>query len=853
MGNYAQFILYKLVPKPDGKTDKLPVDHRTLRVFLKGDDWQQDSTATTTFENAAALLPRCGPKHGIGFFFKKEDPFFFLDIDNCLQDGRWSPTALDITTRLPGAAVEISPSGTGLHIFGSVSSVPEHACKNIPYDTELYTSGRFATLNILSGGHSVGSAAVDCTATLGSVISLYYPPKQRNTATPNNWTTEPVPEYTGPTDDAELVKRACAAKSAAAAFGGSSSFKSLWDADEDAMEAAYPSKTGNVYNESSADAALAQHLAFWTGSNMERMRSIMLQSELYREKWEREDYLPRTIRKAVSMQTAVYSVVKTEPTEEVKSLKLQGSESQVKYGASILSQRIAECKGNKEYIELLSGQRLAKYWIESQGRTVEDIIEALTPVESAKDPFKEMKEPEFSVGFQFLAAQQQADYFKGCIYVQEVHRIFVPSGALLKPDQFNATYGGYSFQFDDGGKNTRKAFEAFVESQVVKYPKAESGCFKPDRTPGELIRQEGRVLVNTYTPVVTKRMKGDVTPFLNHLIKVLPNERDQTILLSFMANCLQNKGVKFQWAPLLQGTPGNGKTLFTRCMIAAIGKKYAHMPRSSEIGEKYNAWVFDKLFIGVEDVYVPEKKWEILEILKPMITGTELERRAMQTDQTMHDICCNFIFNSNHKDAIRKTENDRRFSVFFTAQQSLADLVRDGMDGDYFPDLYDWLKLDGYAIVTDFLYNYQAPEEFNLRAMQSRAPETSSTGEAISISLGGVEQEILEAIDEGRQGFSGGWISSMALELLLKDKRKDGAIPLNKRKEMLETLDYKWHPNLNSGRVNNSVLPDNGKPRLFIKTGHPALTLTAAAEIASAYTAAQLPAMTKAAEVFGNG
>jgi len=852
MGKYPQFILYKLVPHRTipGKMDKLPIDYRTCQVYAKGADWQQDPTATTTFEIASTLAAQCGPNYGIGFFFKKEDPLFFLDIDNCLQGDQWSPTAIDIINKLPGAAVEVSQSGTGLHIFGSYSAAPDHSCKNTQLDLELYTSGRFVAL---TGDRVVGDVATDCTQTLASVVAQYYPPKQHqnNGNMSEDWTTEAVPEYTGPEDDAELIKRALNTKSASSAFGGSSSFKDLWEANEEVLGKSYPDAGGRPYDASSADQALAQHLAFWTGNNCERILKIMKESKLCRDKWEREDYLPRTILNSVSMQTQVYSITPTVLPEEAEGIKLNGTKPQIKYGLSILADKIIECKGNQDHINLLLEKKDAKYWIDKKNTPVDEIIISLIPIETTPDPFKSIKSPEFSAGYQYLGPTQQAEHFKGCVYIQENHRIFTPTGALLKAEQFNATYGGYNFDFSSDGKITKKAFEAFTESQMVKYPKAEIMCFKPNLEPGKITKQDGRMMVNTYVPVVTKRIKGDITPFLNHLKKVLPIKRDQTILLSYMAACVQHKGIKFQWAPLLQGTHGNGKTLFTLCVAAAIGKTHTHLPRAAEIGEKFNAWLFNKIFIGVEDIKVHDQKRDIYEILKPMITSESLERRAMQSDQVMHDICCNFIFNSNYRDALPITDEDRRFCIFFTAQQNKEDLIRDGMIGDYFPNLYDWLKADGYAIVTDFLYSYEAPEEFNIRAMQSRAPITSTTADAVKASLGGVEQEIIEAIDEGRPGFANGWISSMALNLLLISKRKDSVIPINKRKDILETLGYKYHPGLKNGRVNNAVMPDNGKPRLFVKDNNPANCLTVGKEIAAAYSAAQEPNQSRAAEVFG--
>jgi hypothetical protein len=304
-----------------------------------------------------------------------------------------------------------------------------------------------------------------------------------------------------------------------------------------------------------------------------------------------------------------------------------------------------------------------------------------------------------------------------------------------------------------------------------------------------------------------------------------------------MAACVQYKGIKFQWAPLLQGTEGNGKTLFTRCVAAAIGERYTHLPPANEISEKFNAWLFNKLFIGIEDIYVPDHKKEVIEVLKPMITNSRLAMRAMQTDQMMADVCANFMLNSNHKDAIRKTRNDRRFAVFYTAQQAAEDVIRDGMGGDYFPNLYAWLRGGGYAAVTEYLYAYKIPDAYNPATECHRAPETSSTEEAVSLSMGTVEYEIIEAVSNGSvPGMRGGWISSIALTNFLVSKRMDGKVPANKRREMLKTLGYDYHPSLHDGRVNNGTMTDGGgKPRLFIHKDSPHHLIGSAAEVVRQY------------------
>jgi hypothetical protein len=791
LGLYPQFIVYKLVPR-DGKTAKLPVDHRTGQVMLKDADWQNDPAAWTDADTAISTAARLGPSHGVGFLFRPEDPFFFLDIDNCAEPAGWSWLAHDLCGRLAGAAIEVSQSGKGLHIIG-MGTVPPHRCKDkTKLGLELYTEGRFVAL---TGFNAVGEVATDCTAAIGAIVAQHFQSDAGAVADgkPATWTDRPTAGYTGPANDDELLAKAMrSGDMAGQAFGARATFAALWNADSVVLGRSYPDQyktPPGPYDASSADMALASHLAFWTGRDCERIDRLMRRSALARPKWDKHtSYMQTTILNAVGGCREVYSIspesVTPPPPESVAP-------------APVIT----------------------------------------TPTAPGTD-----NGPILVDGFQYMAPTQQCDHFAGCVYVQDVHRVFTPRGALLKPDQFRVTYGGYIFVLDAANdKTTKSAWEAFAESQAVRYPIAESQTFRPDLQPGVIVEEEGRTVVNTYTPAIVDRAEGDVTPFLNHLHKMLPDQRDADILLAYMAACVQHIGVKFQWAPLLQGAEGNGKTLFTRCVARAIGMQYTHLPKADEVGNKFNSWMMRKLFIGIEDVYYPADRREIIEALKPLITNDYLPIEFKGVDQINARVCANFMLNTNHKDAIRKTQNDRRFAIFYTAQQSEADIRRDGMAGDYFPDLYDWLKTGGYAKVSHFLATYQIPDELNPATRCHRAPQTSTTAQAIQMSVGGVEQEIMEAIDEGRMGFAGGWVSSLAVDKLLDGMKLSRAIPPNKRREIMQGLGYDWHPALRNGRVNNPTAVDGGgKPKLFIREGHADRAIESPAEAARAYESAQV-------------
>lgn len=406
----------------------------------------------------------------------------------------------------------------------------------------------------------------------------------------------------------------------------------------------------------------------------------------------------------------------------------------------------------------------------------------------------------------FLSTPEMIDHFKDCVYIRDAHRMFIPDGSMLKPEQFNATYGGHLFtMYPDGTKPTKKAFEAFTENACHQFPWAKSTCFEPNRSPGEIIKDH----VNIYVKPNVEIKQGDISRFVDFLGRLLPDEQDRKILISYMAAIVQYPGKKFQWAPVLQGAEGNGKTLAASCVAYAVGEQYSHMPKSEQLGEKFNSFVEAKLFILVEEVHMNGRR-EVLNILKPMITNRRIEVRPMHGEKRMIDNTANWFFCTNHKDAVLKEKNDRRYAVFFTAQQSYDDIIHDGMGGQYFPDLYSWLDNGGYASVAHWLNNYVIEGDFNPATLCHRAPKTSVTDEAVSLSLGPIEQEIIEACESDREGFREGWISSYELDILMRERHFK--IAKSKIGSILTDLGYShW------GRATKPLIPHLIRPSLWYR------------------------------------
>lgn len=761
-----------------------------------------------TYEIARAYADSAGMA-GVGFVFTAADPFFFLDVDKALVNGQWSQLAQEVCALMAGAAVEVSQSGAGLHIFGRYSSPLEHRNKNTALGLELYTQERFVAL---TGTGAIGDASALMDGPLSAAVAKWFAPVASDRS--DTWTTEPVAEWSGPKDDDELLAIAMRSKpggqTAAAAFTDHATdtgptFAQLWTADADALARKWPGNSG-AYDASSADQSLANALSFWTGKNCERIERMMRRSALARGKWDdRPDYLETTILKAVAFVQGVYSGGKRE--------------------------------------------------------TVQHPVDLPTPQQVEDAGFGDRQ------GLALLSHAQQVEHFARCVYVVNINRILTPRGELLDQARFNATYGGYEFiWYADGRKTTTSAWTAFTEAQTFVPPRADRLCFRPEHGSGGIIVSAGKRMANAYIePDPIDAKPGDPSKFLNHMAKMLPDGDDLEILLSYMACAVQNPGRKIQWWPVVQGAEGNFKSTLLRIMSCAVGWHYAHMPNMKKMvngDSNFNGWIDRKLFLGLDEVYAANRR-EFFEGFKTTITNLEIPIEGKGIEETTGDNRANGLIVTNHQDGVPITEKNRRYGVFFCAQQTPDDMLRDGMTPAYVHDMHTWLMgLDAYEhlgpehgirVMAHHLLTRDIAEQFNPLTTLIRAPRTTSTDKALAAGLGSVEQAILEAIEETNlPGFRGGWVSGHHLKQFL-DARRD-KIPRNGRRALMQNIGYDWHPALEKtkGQVTQDIAFDGGaRSRIYCKIGSIMWNeLKDSASIVKAYEAAQQKPAETAAGAF---
>jgi hypothetical protein len=622
--------------------------------------------------------------------------------------------------------------------------------------------------------------------------------------TPATWTTEYDPACTFTGTDEERIAQLLKTKSMAARFSPAKvTFEDLWTLNTNKLAVIWPpnpdSKSGLPYDGSSVDQAFFNHLAYGFGNNCDAMERIAARPDclLQRQKWnERPDYRRATILKAVAI-----------PKQWKRRNAAVAERAAVQEAVSVAATRPPTFQASQPIATTVG--------------------EHVVPAAPATMPTLD----EEAQGLTLLGGAHMGALFEGYVYINDMNRIVSPDGFVMDKAKFDAhpRFAKKSYLMDAANtKTSDSAWEGFVQSQVSPGRKVRGALFDPRQEPGIVVEREGQEFVNTWRPVPIEAVEGDVTPFLTHLSILFDDWR---LLLNYLKFMVQCKGDKAMWWPFLYGMPGNGKSFINATMRYCIGRKFTQSPTAANLDSQFNASLYGCLFLAIEDIKVAEDYAKVWETIKPMVTQTELEVQPKGVDKVTREVCFNAILNSNHKAGIRKEPDDRRIAPFFSKQQRVGDLERDGLTEAYFDKLWSWAEGGGWAHVAYYLANDPIEAGFSAK----KCPVTSSTAEHILVSRPPWEQDIIEAVRIGAVGYRGGWVNFTKVNNLLDSKRYRSTAPA--RRAMMEGLGYVPHPGLPLGQV-LTPLGDSTVPVLYVLPNHTSIGVTDPTQIKAMYEAA---------------
>lgn len=329
----------------DGKPAKVPYQPNGKRAK------SNDASTWCTFAAALATFQDLGGFDGVCWMMPVEpSDIIFIDIDHCIKDGIVEPWALDVIERFD-SYTERSQSGNGLHILIK-GKKPIIRCRKNGSPYEIYDCLRpfYITGDVVEDHTTIESRQEQLNQLYEEIFSKELEQARQEPA------LKLSPAHSGLSDEA-LILKATLAK-------GGNEFKSLFDG----------STLGYGGDDSAADMALMNKLAFWTGGDSLQMERLFSASGLgRREKWRtRPDYRERTIRKAISDAREFYEPPKD--NSDRRQSNPSHKESQLKDALQSLDFEELTEGGNAARLERICGDEMRychtfkKWYLWNNGR-----------------------------------------------------------------------------------------------------------------------------------------------------------------------------------------------------------------------------------------------------------------------------------------------------------------------------------------------------------------------------------------------------------------------------------------------------------------------------------------------------
>ncbi|UVC08667.1 hypothetical protein IHQ71_26655 [Rhizobium sp. TH2] len=611
---YPQFIVWKLVQKAGyPKPRKLPFNPMTGNTASA-----TDPTTWADYATACAALAH-GNFNGIGFVFTPHDPFVFIDLDDCRDHatGDWLQYARvikDLWFRT--AAWETSQSGNGLHGIVRVADKTAFSGKARKWsDTEghsfeCYISGRFVAF-----GHCdwvPPEVGPDCDVMLTTWIDSF-PPRSGNakqiTLGREHWQDAARPGYNGPSDDDELIRRACAsAGGPRVMFGGKASFRDLWEGNAVKLARCYPPGGDHrAFDSSQAELALAGALAWWTGCNPFRIERLMNRAPIcQRKKWSMHaDYRARTINE-VCGQDRQFMTTRTQKGDIDIG---DGLEFPPLPDILTLDEALADLVlVGGSYIASRRSKRVLKY-----ENAMRDYAASIVLIDSG-DTDREGK-----------PVSKRVPVLK--LWMNHPGRITV-DGLTWQPG----------------------------EPEI---------CSALDRSQG------GSRAYNMWSGLRISEPPADweerVRPFLDHVAYLLPNAEECARFLQWLAHIFQkpNELPHTHYLMIARQT-GIGRGTFASILTRALpGYVATNVDVSAVIGGGFNERISQKLLATFDEIREGNSsdRYSKSEALKSALTTETRNINVKYGAQYIEKNCCRFLMFSNHLDALPFDNNDRRVIV----------------------------------------------------------------------------------------------------------------------------------------------------------------------------------------------
>lgn len=321
---------------------------------------------------------------------------------------------------------------------------------------------------------------------------------------------------------------------------------------------------------------------------------------------------------------------------------------------------------------------------------------------------------------------------------------------------FNAMYDREALTKKDvlDGRSSPSSTASSLALNLYKIPTVAGRRYEPGRDP--IFHAPDGVFVNTYPeheiPVVPEKVlprdKRNIERVKQHIAHLLADEHEQRMFLDWLSWVVQNPGSHANYAVLLQGVEGDGKSFFGQLLRGVMGVSNVRMVNAHILESPFSDWAVGQCVACIEEVrLIKHDKYEVINRIKPFITNDFIEIHPKGKAPYNARNTTSYLLFTNYKDALPLDDNSRRYLILFSQWQT-KERIDAFMDEhpDYYERLYNSIDESAPAL-RQWLLEHEQDGGFNPRG---NAPVTAARKFMVKQAQPEFIQQLNELIEENR-------------------------------------------------------------------------------------------------------
>lgn len=397
------------------------------------------------------------------------------------------------------------------------------------------------------------------------------------------------------------------------------------------------------------------------------------------------------------------------------------------------------------------------------------VVDPITE-EFSLDPGTLEDPAEYSIEAEFFGIPKIAPgkWYSNHYYLVNQDKVYdLDTGTLINIGAYNNNFSCYLTQSDPKDKKDffkvqsrpkHKPIEFVLNT--IKIPRIHETIYEPAKDYGSIILEDKKVFVNVYrtlkcfrdlrkdpaTSGITERTIQDChTEKLldEHFKWLLPDPWERSILKDFIAYNFQHPGKKINYAIILQGVQGCGKSFLKELIAAALHHENVSSPLADVLRSPNTGWACNKQLVFLEELGEANKDTDPnMEKLKQLIGNPTFtfQEKYLRSKEVRNLL--NIIMFSNYATPMMMRLTERRYSFLRCYAQTLKHLEE--LPENYFKDLFALLKFP--RSICKYFLNHRISKGF---APTGTAPKTVHNKAIAKLSIGFEEQFILDTIEDG--------------------------------------------------------------------------------------------------------